>query len=202
MAAMTLRTALAATMLMAGTLSAQEPESGPERGRFEVEFRGELALPVGELQDLVTSEPGVGLGVAGRFWPVQYAALYGGWDWFRFDEVVGDEAIKATDAGFRGGVHIQTELGTTGVEPFLYGGVTNGGARVVRRKATTTERIRYGRAWGQEVGGGIVLPIRSWLSVVPEARYRTRKASSNATSSVPELNVEYVGLNLGILLEF
>jgi hypothetical protein len=202
MAAMTFRAALAATLLMAGTLSAQESEGEAARQRFEVEFRGELARPLGELEDLVAGDLGLGLGVAGRYWPLPYGALYGGWDWFKFDEVVGNEEIEVFDTGFRGGVHLQAEFGTPGVEPFLYGGVTSGGARVVRREAEATERIRYRRSWGHEIGGGVVLPIRSWLSVVPEARYRFRKASSEAsTSSVPELDIEYIGFNVGILLK-
>ena len=202
MAATTVRAALAATLLMAGNLSAQDLESEEARQRFEVEFRGELARPLGELQDLVSDELGVGLGVAARYWPLPHAALYGGWDWFRFDEVVGQEEVRVTDPGFRGGVHLQAELGTSGVEPFLYAGVTSGRGKVVRRTAASTERIGYRRSWGQEVGGGIVLPVRSWLSVVPEGRYRTREArSSAATSSVPELDIEYIGFNLGILLK-
>jgi hypothetical protein len=203
MAAMTLRTALAAILLTAGSLSAQDQEGEPPRQRFEVELRGELALPLGELEDLVTQELGAGLGVAGRYWPLPYAAVYGGWDWFRFDEVVGQEEIKVYDSGFRGGVHLQRELGTSRVEPFVYGGVTSGRGRVVRREAETTERIRYRRSWGGEVGGGIVLPVRSRLSVVPEARYRTREAKAETEgSSVPELNIEYLGFNLGVRLEF
>jgi hypothetical protein len=195
-----LRIVLALTLLTALPLAAQEDTSRRTPWTLQFEVRGEFARALGDLQDLVGSEPGFGLGVAGRLWLSDAAAVYAGWDWYRFANVVDSTRAEFTDPGFRAGAQYQARLGSSSVQPFVYAGAFNSRPKLELRRGDEREAIRFDRSWGGEVGGGVVVPLTSHISLVPEARYRLHDVeTSSSDASVRELDVRYLGLNIGIL---
>ena len=198
--AKTLRIALALTLLAARPLAAQDAPRERLPWTLQFEIRGEFARALGDLQELVGSEPGFGLGAAGRLWLTDAVAVYAGWDWFRFANVVDSTRAEFSEPGFRGGAQYQARIGSSPLQPFVYAGAFNSRPRLELRRGGETEAIRFERSWGGEVGGGVVVPLGSRLSLVPEARYRFHEVqASSGAASVPEVDIRYLGLNVGIL---
>jgi hypothetical protein len=202
----TLRLATAAILFSFSPVFAQEAPVEEGQRRFSFEIRGELAKAVGSFDEVVGDDLGSGFGAAVRLWLTGSAALYGGWDWFQFDDIVGDTAtvgetaVELTDPGFRGGVLFQMDSPGRQLEPFLYAGVITTKPKLEETSPTDVVVItKYERSLGGEVGGGLVIPLGRVISLVPEARFRFHNADAPSDAAAPDLETKYVGFNVGLV---
>ena len=168
---------------------------------FNLELRGEVAVPTSQMDEQLGLKTGFGIGVAAKYSVARPLAIYAGWDRFRFNGATSDFATRVIDGGFRLGIQAGSPRSERRAQPFATAGAVFNRASLELRDSLATRNLRGDRAWGYEVGGGLSVPVLQGVWLVPETRYRAH-ANSWGIGSAPDLDtdVSYLALNLGVVI--
>jgi len=184
--------------LLPSTTFAQSPL---KLSSFNLELRGEVAVPTAEMDEQLDLKTGFGFGVAAKYSVARPLAIYLGWDRFRFNGATSDFAARVVDRGFRLGLQAGIPQPDRRVRPFATAGAVFNRASLELRDSTATHDFRADRSAGYELGGGLRVPVAQGIWVVPEARYRAHASSWNTTLLTdPEIDISYLALNLGVVI--
>lgn len=180
-------------LLLASAGAAAAQDTSPFQS-VSVEGRAELAFPTGDVRTALGADDGYGLGVVGRYRFTQVAAVYLGWDRFRFRGGVDSVETVLTDSGFRlGGQLYLPGPPSRPVAPFVTAGLLYDRVEVERKSASATVRERADRGGGVEAGLGTLIGLGRGIWIIPEVRYRSQSPGLEGLD-----RVSYFGVNLGL----
>lgn len=172
--------------------------------RWTLDVRGGPALSI---RDVGEDELNTGFGFEGSvgYRLFQYIAAYGGWDWHRFsaDQSFAGPNTNFVESGFAYGVRFERPYSgetASGLAYRLRIGGTYQQIEIEDQDGGTTVDSGYGVGW--EGGFGITFPLSERWRLSPVGRYRSFTRNVTIGSTVTEVDLQYLSLDLGITWSF
>lgn len=187
------------------TLIVTLPGSAHAQKRWDVAFRGGVALPTQDLGN-APLETGVGFEATVGYRFMEHLAVYGGWGWRQFGTDATRASFAGTDidveeTGYAVGLRFEHPLAGAG-SPAL---VLRGGATIAHIELENNDGdlvADSGHGLGWEAGAGLSLPLGARWRLAPIVRYRSLSRDITIGSVTTPVNLRYVGLDVGFHWSF
>ena len=167
------------------------------QNRLRVDFRGDVAMATQDLGDADLC-PGIGFeaNLAYHFMP--HLAGYIGWGWHGFsaDQSFAGTDIDFDETGYNFGLQFVHPLGDLPVSYLIrFGGIFNH-IETENDEGDITGDSDHKLGW--QVGGGLVIPLRSGWDLIPLVGYRSLSQEIDIDDVVTDVDLSYVSFGVSI----
>jgi opacity protein-like surface antigen len=168
-----------------------------QQPRWGFELRADAGIST---QDAArdTHENGFGFGAAIQYRVLPHLALYGGWDWTRYQalEAIAGPDVDLEETGYVAGARFEHPIGSSRTRGWARIGALYKHFELEDADGTLLDDSGHGLGW--EAGAGVTVPLGDSWSLLPGVRYRSVSRDVEVGAVGTEVELQAVAFELAV----